>query len=123
MSDGLFDIEPPYNDCGRDLVHGLCPWCTGKPDGQTGIDAAARNSDPEWAERADEWLGHSNAPGFVITADDLIEAIGLPTGSENQIGARFQTWRKAGRIRQAGVATSRRRSNHGRLLRAWEVIA
>lgn len=123
MSEALFDLEPPCDDCGRDRIHGLCAWCSSKPSGQTGIDAADRTRDLEWAHRADHWLDACTDHGSVFTADDLIAAIGLPTGSENQIGARFQAWRKAGYIRQAGVTTSTRRSNHGRLLRAWEVVA
>lgn len=123
MSDALFDVDPSCSDCGRDLVLGLCAWCAAKPTGQTGIDAAHHARDLEWAHRANKWLDNCTDHGTVITADDLIAAVGLPTGSENQIGARFQAWRKAGFIRQAGVTTSTRRSNHGRLLRAWEVIA
>lgn len=127
MSDALFDIPANCMSCGRQNVLGICPWCSGKTTGadaaREAIAASNRKRDLEWSERADAWLDDMTDAGMVITADDLIEAVGLPTGSENQIGARFQAWRKAGYIRQAGVETSRRKSNHGRLLRAWEVVA
>lgn len=125
----LFEVFDNCMGCGRTLAGSACPWCAGRASGaeasQVALAAANRSRDLEWAERADLWLRTLAGWEIVqpITADDLIEAVGLPAGSENQIGARFQAWRKAGYIRQAGVETSKRPSNHGRLLRAWEVIA
>lgn len=124
----LFDVDTACADCGRTTDHGTCPWCQSRTATQAahaGMRAASANRDPEWTQRADEWLRTMRGWEIVqpLTADDLIEAIGLPAGSENQIGARFQSWRRAGYIRQAGFVTSKRRTNHGRVLRAWEVIA
>lgn len=118
MSEGLFDVPQHCTDCGRELVSGLCAWCSSKA--RHPMEWLAPVKDLEWTHRADQWLT-ATQPGDVITADDLIDAIGLPMGSENQIGARFQSWRKAGYIRQAGYTTSTRASNHGRVLRQWEV--
>lgn len=121
----LFEVEPTSCvDCGRRLVDHACPWCATAPTGPA-AKAAAQSSldvDPEWTHRAESWLG-SLYVGVIVTADDLVESIGLPTGSTNQVGARFSAWAKAGRLRVAGVTTSRRKESHGRLMRAWQVTA
>ena len=124
----LFDADQPTDcgHCGRQLVEQVCAWCStrsGADAARAAIAAANNARDLEWAHRADAWLDDMTDAGTVITADDLIDAVGLPLGSSNQIGARFQIWRKAGYIRAAGVDTSRRPSSHGRLLWAWEVVA
>ena len=56
----------------------------------------------------------------MFTADDLVDAIGLPVGSSNQVGAFFHWLSKACIITFHGYTTSKRKSNHGRLIREWE---
>ena len=117
----LFPAAQPCKACGRtvEVEEAACPWCTGRANG---IEPTERvNTDPEWNRRADLWLA-STYPGTRITADHLIDECGLPTGSLNQIGAKFRAWNKAGLIEVDGTTTSLRKPTHGRLVRLWKVI-
>lgn len=123
MTATLFDIDdkPAHNCAGP-----TCSWCAWRERiaaAEAGTAAANANRDLEWAQRADAWLADCVPAMAVITSDDLIDAVGLPVGSPNQIGARFKTWQRAGFIEMTGVTTSTRRTNHGRLLREWRAIA
>lgn len=98
-----------------------CTFCAHRSGPTAGALArAAVKTDPEWATRASAWLD-TIYPGAIIDADYLVAAIGLPAGNANQIGARFSTWAKGGKIRMAGVKTATRRASHGRLVRTWQV--
>lgn len=122
MTDGLFDAPEYCPSCGRERVLGLCAWCSARVDAALVMVRDAIR-DPEWTHRADYWIEDVAEPGSIVTADDLIDSVGLPTGSENQIGARFRTWARRGLIRSVGYSTSRRDTNHGRVLRQWQVVA
>lgn len=78
-------------------------------------------SDAHWSQEADWWLKTLTTRGETITADDLIREIGLPTGSPNQVGARFTKWHKAGLIEPAGYTQSTRKESNGRAVRVWRV--
>lgn len=77
--------------------------------------------DHYWTEQAEWWLNTLTRRGDLITADDLIAEVGLPTGSGNQVGARFTAWHRAGMIRPVGYVQSTRPSSNGRAVRRWEV--
>ena len=77
--------------------------------------------DQYWSEQAAWWINTLTTRGEIITSDSLIAEIGLPTGSPNQVGARFAAWHKAGLIEPVGYVTSTRCTNHGRAVRSWRV--
>ena len=83
----------------------------------------ALSATSDWNERALEWL--RGAYG-AYTADDLIEAIGLPhevaSNRNNSVGAIFSAARKQGIIRRVGWAQSRRKESHGRVIAQWETM-
>lgn len=122
--DSLFELVPTHcDDCGRRLEAHQCVWCSTRTgDGARAAGQDAVTVDLEWNHRADAWLGQLYL-GVVVSADDLVAEVGLPTGSPNQVGAKFSSWAKARRIRPEGVTTSRRRESHGRLMRTWKVTA
>jgi hypothetical protein len=72
-----------------------------------------------WAE-ATRWIDRQPV-GLRFTADDLIDAIGLPHGSPNQVGAIIRTWAVQDITEPVGYAEATRQSSHGRVLRIWQV--
>ena len=117
-ADALFALDLNCTNCGRHMADNVCPWCIAKEPKAAGMKAA--NVDPEWQHRAIEYRRNLGL-GAIFTADDLIDAVGLPTGSSNQIGAVLNGWAKRGWIVPADYTTSTRKSNHGRVLRSWRV--
>jgi hypothetical protein len=78
--------------------------------------------DELWSNNAEWWLETLTRRGDIITADDLINEIGLPDeGSPNQVGARFKKWHKAGLLEPEGYKQSERKGTHGRAVRLWRV--
>ena len=119
--ESLFELAEP-----RKNVHSctgvgcrFCEYVNGTQAKSRGMREVVK--DPEYTLRATEWR-RSLEFGRIITADDLIEAHGLPMGSSNQVGALFNTWARLGAIRLAGVTQSRRDSNHARKVTLWEVV-
>lgn len=76
--------------------------------------------DPAWWAEATRWLDRQPV-GLTFTADDLTQAVGLPDGSSNQVGAIVRTWAVQDLIEPIGYTESTRLSNHGRVLRIWQV--
>ena len=118
--ESLFNLDEP-----RKNVHSCtgtgCSFCEYVNGTQAKDRAtAAIVKDPEWTLRATEWRRSLNY-GACITADDLINAHGLPMGSSNQVGALFNTWARLGAIRLVGITQSRRDSNHARKVTRWEI--
>jgi hypothetical protein len=72
-----------------------------------------------WAE-ATRWLDRQPL-GLRFTADDLVDAIGLPHGTSNQVGAAIRTWAVQDLIDPVGYTEATRHSSHGRVLRIWQV--
>jgi len=100
-----------------------CVFC----DTRTGQEAKAAATkavtrDEAWWEQSTAWL-HRQPIGSRFTADDLVAAIGKPTGSTNQIGARLRSWAFGELIAARDVTEAQRKTSHGRLLRVWEVVA
>jgi hypothetical protein len=83
---------------------------------------AIRKAD-DWHDMALEWL--TEALGD-FSADDLVEAIGLPnavaTNRNNAVGAAFTSARRLGLIRRVGWIQSRRAESHGRVVALWSRI-
>ena len=115
MTDTLFEVEHKCRG----------PWCrycetrTGIEAKKAAVKAVRDATDEEWDWRAQQWIIELGR-GRMFTADDLVDAIGLPVGSSNQVGAFFHWLSKACIITFHGYTTSKRKSNHGRLIREWE---
>lgn len=77
-----------------------------------------------WRERAVAWLDSLPA-GREITADDLVDAVGLPAEGvhrNNAVGGLFGTRSRAGRLEWTGdFRRSEREIGHGNLQRVWRV--
>lgn len=78
-----------------------------------------------WKTDAARWI-EAQPAGLLFTADDLVEAIGLPDtgpGRNNVVGAWIGSQRKQRRIEFTGeLRTSRRVEGHGNLQRQWRVL-
>lgn len=123
MTEGLFILPAAdCDDCGRDLVNEICPWCSARSTGYEAQKAvsAAVVKDAEWHIRANDFR-RERGSGSSFTADDLRAAVGLPVGSSNQVGALLHSWNTRGLIEAAGFATSTVKANHGRILRLWSI--
>lgn len=110
----------PLHACAGDV----CQVCA---TSRNGNDARARGTaavkrDPEWANRAEEWLDIQTL-GATFTADDVVHDLGKPCGSVNQIGAQLRAWSSRGHIAPIGFVEAGRKESHGRILRVWQVIA
>lgn len=121
MTDALFEVEAPRANthaCTGPSCH-FCEWLDGKAAKVKGTRAA--KLDPRWSREAVEWR-RGMIDGDLFTADDLIDAIGLPDGHPNQIGALFRQWHQARQIAPTDRHyTSQRASNHARRQIVWEV--
>lgn len=125
MTDALFALPVACSSCGRPETHSGCAWCATRtgPAAQAAAVTAIRR-DPEWQARADDWLRSLRdfgPTGWLVTADHLVDAVGLPDGSPNQVGAIFQRWARKGWVKAAGHAQATRKVSHGRWLRSWAV--
>lgn len=120
MTDALFDVETPRANthaCTGPSCH-FCEWLDGKAAKAKAVKAT--KLDPRWAHEAVEWR-RSLDPHEIFTADDLVDAIGLPDGHPNQIGALFRQWSEANVIKAVGYKASKRASNHARPIQVWQV--
>lgn len=121
MTDTLFDPPP----AARSTTHAcsgpgcsFCEWLDGQHAKRKAVNAV--KYDPRWLHEATEW--RQTRIGLEVTADDLIEAIGLPDGHPNQMGALWAMWAQSGFTRLVGTRPSRRDTNHARQIKVWEVI-
>jgi len=122
MADTLFDASPAARAATHAHTGPGCVFCatrSGPAAAAAGQAALAR--DLEWGDRATSW--RRARIGQRVTADDLVTAIGLPTGSSNQVGAIFHRWRVKGLVEAEGFVAAQRRTSHGRVIRQWLVIA
>lgn len=117
--EGTRDGSPTHAHTGPD-----CHFCAMNADGiGAKLDAIrAVTKDPAWWAEADRWL-ELQPIGDTFTADDLIDCIGKPAGSVNQIGARLRSWASQSAIAPVGYTEATRKESHGRVLRVWEVTA
>lgn len=99
-----------------------CLWCDTT---RTGTDAATQGTaavhrDLPWWQEADLWL-ELQPIGSLFTADDLVDCVGMPQGSSNQIGARIRGWARQRAIAPHGYTQATRKASHARVVRVWEV--
>ena len=107
--------RPAHNCTGK-----TCTYCE-RQDRQDQQSLA--EIDPQWRVLATLWLKTIDIGGL-LTADLLIEDVGLPPGHPNSVGALFRAWAAAGRIKSQGnYVTSSRESNNGRSIRVWKRTA
>ena len=112
----LVDYQTPAHGCAGDV----CQVCALTRDGQQAKTrgTARTKKDARWWVEAGRFL-NTLSPGALFTADDLVELIGLPDGSSNQVGACVRGWAAADLIKAHGYEESTRKSNHGRVVRVW----
>ena len=118
LFDSIGDIQldrPGHNCTGQ-----LCTYCERFDREDVQVLAEI---DKSWRIQATIFR-KSLAIGGLFTADLLIEAIGLPDGHPNQIGALFRSWSSMGVITSMGnYVVSTRESNNGRSIRMWKRTA
>lgn len=118
MTATLFDMVEPSRHthaCGGPA----CRYCEMR-DAPAAKAAALAGvvRDMRWWKAADDWLD-ARPSNVAFTADDLLDDIGLPDGSSNQVGARLRAWKASDEIYATEYVASRRPSNHGRVLMRW----
>ena len=118
LFDSIGDIQldrPGHNCTGQ-----LCTYCERFDREDVQVLAEI---DKSWRIQATIFR-KSLAIGGLFSADLLIEAIGLPDGHPNQIGALFRSWASMGVITSMGnFVVSTRESNNGRSIRMWKRTA
>jgi hypothetical protein len=91
-----------------------------------GMERAAGTTGAKlWAFKATEWLDNL-AIGTILSADDLIGAIGLVNevsrDGNNYVGPWFAKMKEMGRIVQIGRIYSKRASNHGKKIDQYRKV-
>lgn len=87
--------------------------------------ALSKRGIEDWQEAAKTWLWRLPA-GRRFTAEDLVDAVGLPIGEEsagrnNAVGALMNGIAKRGVIRNTSDYTKAKRpASHGRVIAVWE---
>lgn len=109
----------------------VCRVCGPNVGGRDAATRAMRNAaasahGSEWADRARTWIARRFA-GETFTADDVVDAVGLPSGGLAQngngaVGAVFAQARRAGLIEPIGWMESTRPTSHARPLRVWQRV-
>ena len=113
---GEIRVDLPFHHC----TGAACTYCERQNREDTEVLA---DIDPQWRMMTTAWLKTIDIGGL-LTADLLIEDVGLPPGHPNQVGALFRAWSAAGRIASQGnYVTSSRESNNGRSIRVWKRVA
>jgi len=115
-----YPASPAPHGCGGDACQ-VCELTRTSAQAKTAGTARVKR-DPVWRDQAARWINEQPI-GRRFTADDLTDAIGLPHGSANQVGAQIRTWGVQDRTKPIGYAEAQRHSSHGRVLRIWQVIA
>lgn len=112
----LVDYQTPAHGCAGDV----CQVCALTRDGKEAKTRGTTRTtkDARWWVEAGRFL-KALAPGALFTADDLVQLIGLPDGSPNQVGACVRAWAAGDHIKAHGFEESTRKSNHGRVVRVW----
>jgi len=92
----------------------------GIKDRNKALDLALINKQV-WSANADNWFARLPR-GYEYTADDLVEAIGLPTetGKNGAVGAKIKWWKSKRQAVGLGYTTTSRTSSHARPIMLWE---
>ena len=115
----LFDVvdyQTPTHGCAGDVCQ-VCELARTPADAKT-LGTARPKKDNRWWTEAGRFINQLGV-GALFTADDLVELIGLPDGSPNQVGACVRAWAAGDLILAHGFEESTRKSNHGRIVRVW----
>jgi len=86
--------------------------------------AATLTAKQDWVDAASCFIMNRVLTGDTVTADTLIDAVGLPAGiiatnHNNAIGALFNRMARQGAIAEVGRVRSNRPSNMGRKISIW----
>jgi len=113
----MVDYQEPVHACAGDA----CQVCQNArtPREAKNLGTSRPTRDPQWWEAARQFITQLSS-GATFTADDLVALIGLPDGSSAQVGACVRSWAAADLIVHQGYKDSRRKSNHGRVVRIWK---
>ena len=112
---------------GMECIHGepkgpeWCAYCLYAAKKK--LEAAAR-AKPVWIDTAVCFIFGRVLDGYTVTADDVVEAVGLPAGEvatdkNNALGAVFNHMSYYGGIVAVGEVRSTRASNCGRKITVW----
>jgi hypothetical protein len=121
----LFEpVDYPATPAPHACAGSVCQVCelTRTSEQAKRVGTSKAKKDAAWWDQAARWIGQQPL-GRRFTADDLIDAVGLPHGSPNQVGAQIRTWAVQDKTEPVGYAEAKRHSSHGRVLRVWQVIA
>lgn len=93
----------------------------GIKDRNIALDRSLNWESLRWIEAADTWFD-SLPSGYQYTADDLVEAIGLPSkdGKNGAIGAKMKSWNREGVARGLSYTSTARTTSHARPVMLWE---
>lgn len=85
--------------------------------------ARALNAAVPWPDRAMAWMA-AQPPGFLLTSEDVIAAIGLPRGavgkdSNNAVGATMRAAATTGVIARISYVPAMRPNSHGAVIGLW----
>lgn len=100
-----------------------CLFCAasndGREAGRVASELAHMAADPEWAEKAWAWIVRKAEAGEMFTADNLVEAVGMPDAHRNAVGGLIRRASTSKLIQSVGTTQSTRKETHGRLVRVW----
>lgn len=119
----LFDaVDYPASPAPHACAGHVCQVCelTRTSSAAKDLGTSRPKRDHAWWTEAARWLDRQPI-GLEFTADDLVESVGLPHGSPNQVGAIVRTWAVSDLIAPVGYTEAKRHTSHGRVLRIWRV--
>lgn len=87
----------------------------GKAEGIT----IAKEAQSNWHNEAVVCIRQMARTGRPFTAEDVVAAIGAPTGSGKVIGAAFNTVARSNMIWRCGERPADRKTSHRRMLAVW----
>lgn len=98
---------------------------TGAERRDAGATLAANAALP-WSEAASRWIV-GQAPGALVTAEDVTAAVGLPNAAasnrNNAVGAALLTAARAGVLVKVGYQQATRKESHARVIAVWQRVA
>ena len=80
---------------------------------------ARQVSNSIWLERARQYAVKYAKKHTFVTADDVVEEVGSPTGHMNASGSLFRN----GQVSKVGEVVSRRTTSHGKPIGIWKLVS